>query len=124
VLLDMPSPHLRAYPAETVIAEKFHAMVVLGRANSRMKDYYDVWMLMSSLTVEPERLRQAIVATFARRNTEIPAQVPDGLSDEFAADVSKQRQWDAFAKNLSGEAPEFDGVVRELRERLMLLAAP
>lgn len=46
VLLDMPSPHLRAYPPETVMGEKFHAMVVLGRANSRMNDYYDVWMLM------------------------------------------------------------------------------
>ena len=92
VLLDMPSPHLRAYPLETVMAEKFHAMVVLGRANSRMKDDYDVWMLLSSFTVEPQRLRQAIAATFARRNTEIPASVPDGLSDEFAGDVGKQRQ--------------------------------
>jgi hypothetical protein len=93
-------------------------MVLLGRANSRMKDYCDVWMLMSSLTVEPERLRQAIAATFARRNTEIPAHVPDGLSDQFAADVSKQRQWNAFVRNLIREAPEFDRVVRELRERL------
>ncbi len=47
VLLDMPSPHLRAYPPETVIAEKFQAKVALGRANNRMKDYYDVWMLTS-----------------------------------------------------------------------------
>lgn len=123
VLLDMPSPHLRAYPLETVIAEKFHAMVVLGRANSRMKDYYDVWMLLSSFTVEPQRLRQAIAATFARRNTEIPASVPDGLSDEFAADVSKQRQWDAFAGNLSGRVPEIGRVVRELRARLTVFTA-
>lgn len=57
VLLDMPSPHLRAYPPETVIAEKFHAMVVLGRANSRMKGYYDVWMLLAAFDLEPERLR-------------------------------------------------------------------
>ena len=77
VLLDMPSPHLRAYPPETVIAEKFHAMVVLGRANSRMKDYYDVWMLTSAFEIEHERLRLAIVATFARRNTAVPALVPD-----------------------------------------------
>ena len=66
VLLDMPSPHLRAYPPETVIAEKLHAMVVLGMANSRMKDYYDVWMLISAFEFEPERLRRAITATFAR----------------------------------------------------------
>ena len=123
VLLDMPSPHLRAYPPETVIAEKFHAMVVLGRANSRMKDYYDVWMLTSAFKLEPERLRRAIVATFARRATDIPASVPDGLSDAFSADASKQRQWDAFAKLLAGHVPQLDQVVRALRKRLMVFAA-
>ena len=124
VLLDMPSPYLRAYPLETVIAEKFHAMVVLGRANSRMKDYYDVWMLIDSLELEPQRMRRAIEATFARRNTEIPVTVPDGLNDEFSADAGKQRQWDAFVRNLSSQAPEFDRVVRELRDRLMVFASP
>ena len=92
VLLDMPSPHLRADPPETVIAEKFHLMVVLGRANSRMKDYYDVWKLTSAFDIEHERLRRAIVATFSRRSTVIPAVVPDGLNDAFAADAGKQRQ--------------------------------
>lgn len=119
VLLDMPSPHLRAYPPETVIAEKFHAMVVLGRANSRMKDYYDVWMLTSTFDLEPARLRRAIAATFVRRGTAIPAEVPDGLSDAFAADPGKQRQWDAFTRNLSVSAPEFRLVIDGLRERLM-----
>ena len=118
VLLNMPSPHLRAYPPETVIAEKFHAMVVLGRANSRMKDYYDVWMLTSTFGREPERLRRAIAATFARRSTAIPAEVPDGLTDAFAADPAKQRQWDAFASNLAGSVPEFQRVVHELRVQL------
>lgn len=118
VLLDMPSPHLRAYPPETVIAEKFHAMVALGRANSRMKDYYDVWMLMSTFELQPERLRRAIVATFARRKTVIPVDVPDGLSDGFAADPGKQRQWDAFARNLSGPVPGFGPIVNELRRTL------
>ena len=118
VLLDMPSPHLRAYPPETVIAEKFHAMVVLGLANSRMKDYYDIWMLLSAFDIEHERLRRAIVATFARRSTVIPAAVPDGLSDAFATNPGKQRQWDAFARNLSGSIPGFGLVVSELRQRL------
>jgi len=118
VLLDMPSPHLRAYPPETVIAEKFHAMVVLGRANSRMKDYYDVWMLTSAFEIEPERLHRAVVATFSRRGTVIPTVVPDGLSDAFATDPGKLRQWDAFARNLSGTIPGFGLVVSELRQRL------
>ena len=114
----MPSPHLRAYPPETVIAEKFHAMVVLGRANSRMKDYYDVWMLTGAFEIDPERLRRAIAATFARRSTAIPVEVPDGLSDSFATDSGKQRQWDAFTRNLSGTTPELRLVVSELRHRL------
>lgn len=121
VLLDMPSPRLRAYPPETVIAEKFHAMVALGRANSRMKDYYDVWMLTSAFELEPERMRKAIAATFARRSTLVPAVVPDGLSDDFAADPGKQRQWDAFASNLAGSVPEFQQVVHELQAQLMAL---
>lgn len=119
VLLDMPSPQLRAYPPETVIAEKLHAMVVLGMANSRMKDYYDVWMLTGAFELESKRLRKAIVATFARRNTLIPEVVPDGLSDAFAVDAAKQRQWDAFARNLSGPVPKFGLIVSDLRERLL-----
>ena len=118
VLLDMPSPHLRAYPPETVIAEKFHAMVVLGRANSRMKDYYDVWMLLSEFEIDQERLRRAVVATFERRNTKIPAVLPDGLSDAFATDPGKQRQWDVFARNLSGTIPRFGSIVSDLRQKL------
>jgi predicted nucleotidyltransferase component of viral defense system len=119
VLLDMPSPHLRAYPPETVIAEKFHAMVALGRANSRMKDYFDVWMLTSTFDLEPERMRQAIAATFARRNTLVPALVPDGLSDAFANDPAKQRQWTAFVRDLSAPVPGLDHIVGELRQKLM-----
>jgi predicted nucleotidyltransferase component of viral defense system len=124
VLLDMPSPHLRAYPPETVIAEKLHAMVALGRANSRMKDYYDVWMLTSAFDLEPERMRQAITATFARRNTVVPEQVPDGLSDAFAADPAKQRQWLAFVRDLSGSVPGLDQIIGDLRRKLMVFLAP
>jgi predicted nucleotidyltransferase component of viral defense system len=124
VLLDMPSPRLRAYPPETVIAEKVHAMVVLGMANSRMKDYYDVWMLTGAFEIDPERLRRAITATFARRKTVIPSIVPDGLRDAFSADLGKQLQWDAFARNLSGPPPAFDLVVAELRRRLTDFFAP
>ena len=123
VLLGAPSPHLRAYPPETVIAEKFHAMVVLGRANSRMKDYYDVLMLMSTFELNPGRMRQAIEATFARRKTEVPVAVPDGLSDEFCADAGKRLQWEAFTRALSGQLPELDFVVRELRVRLTVFIA-
>lgn len=103
VLLDHPAPRIRAYAPETVIAEKFQAMVRLGRANSRMKDIYDIWMLARTATVSSDRLARAIAATFARRNTAIPTETPDALTPEFASDKTKQQQWAAFVRdNLEG----------------------
>jgi predicted nucleotidyltransferase component of viral defense system len=86
VLLDLPAPRLRAYARETVIAEKFQAMMMLGRANSRMKDYYDIWMLSRTHEFTDDRLARAIAATFARRQTEIPTELPDALTLAFAED--------------------------------------
>jgi predicted nucleotidyltransferase component of viral defense system len=121
VLLDMPSPHLLAYPLETVIAEKLHAMVALGMANSRMKDYYDVWMLTRTFAIDPGRLRRAVDATFARRNTPSLASVPEGLSGAFAANADKQAQWQAFARNLAAPAPALVDLVGDLRASLSAL---
>jgi hypothetical protein len=75
-------------------------------------------MLTGAFEIDRERLRRAIAATFARRTTAIPHAVPDGLSDAFAIDPGKQRQWDAFARNLSRTTPEFRLMVSELRQRL------
>lgn len=119
VLLEMPSPHLRAYPQETVIAEKVHAMVVLGMANSRMKDYYDVWMLQRGFKIDEARLQRAIAATFARRRTDLPATTPEGLSDAFADDPGKQAQWNAFVRNLSAPGPTLAEVVKDLQAWLL-----
>jgi predicted nucleotidyltransferase component of viral defense system len=124
VLLDMPSPHLRAYPLETVIAEKLHAMVLLGLANSRMKDYYDVWMLTRTYPLDLIRLRRAVDATFARRSTPLLASVPEGLSDAFAADAGKQAQWQAFARNMSAPGPALSGLIADLRASLSVLFKP
>jgi predicted nucleotidyltransferase component of viral defense system len=99
VLLDHPAPRLQAYARETVIAEKFQAMVVLGRANSRMKDFYDIWILSRSFSFDDDRLARAIAATFARRGTAIPVDRPDALSPAFAADKLKQQQWRAFLED-------------------------
>ena len=119
VLLAMPSPRLRAYPQETVIAEKVHAMVVLGLANSRMKDYYDVWMLQRGFKIDEARLQRAIAATFARRRTDLPATTPEGLSDAFADDPGKQAQWNAFVRNLSAPGPTLAEVVKDLQAWLL-----
>jgi predicted nucleotidyltransferase component of viral defense system len=119
VLLEMPSPRLRAYPQETVIAEKLHAMVVLGMANSRMKDYYDVWMLQRGFKFDEGRLQRAIEATFARRGTDLPTTTPEGLGDAFADDPGKQAQWAAFVCNLSAPGPSLAEVVKDLRAWLV-----
>jgi hypothetical protein len=100
-MLDLPAPRLRVYARETVIAGKFQAMVALGRANSRMKDFYDIWFLSQSFPFDDDRLARAIAATFKRRETEIPVDLPDALTPAFAEDEQKQRQWDAFLENVA-----------------------
>jgi predicted nucleotidyltransferase component of viral defense system len=123
VLLDMPSPRLRAYPPETVIAEKVQAMTALGRANSRMKDFYDVWMLLSRYELDTDRLARAIAATFERRKTIVPASLPDALTPDFARDGNKQRQWAAFTRELAVDAPTLEAVIGDLGRRLTPILA-
>ncbi|WP_366511283.1 nucleotidyl transferase AbiEii/AbiGii toxin family protein [Mesorhizobium sp.] len=121
--LDNPAPHLRAYSRETVIAEKFQAMVVLGRANSRMKDFYDIWLLAKTHLFEDDRLARAIAATFERRRMTIPSNIPDALTEGFASDPAKQQQWAAFARGLEVDAPPLTRIVAEIAEFLMPYAA-
>ena len=119
VLLDLPAPTLRAYAPETVIAEKFQAMVALGRANSRMKDFYDIWVLTRTFSFVPDRLSRAIAATFARRQTAIPTETPDALTSAFAEDPLKQRQWAAFAADLDDAPGQLQVVINDLAVFLM-----
>jgi len=95
-LLGLPSPRLRAYPKETVIAEKLEAMVTLGMANSRMKDFYDVWMMLRELPFDGGTLARAIQATFRRRRSELPHIAPTAFTEEFAGNPDKGTQWNAF----------------------------
>jgi predicted nucleotidyltransferase component of viral defense system len=115
-LVGFPTSRLPAYPKETVVAEKYQTMVSLGIANSRMKDFYDVWTLAQEFDFEGTLLAQAILATFKRRGTPLPQTVPLALTQEFSADKSKRIQWTAFVKRgrLMREAPPFDKVVDAL----------
>jgi hypothetical protein len=119
VLLDQPAPRLRAYARETVVAEKFQAMVALGRANTRLKDFYDIWVLARGYEFEDDRLARAIAATFRRRHTAIPAEPPEGLTAAFAEDPLKQRQWRAFLADVAVNPGELRSVLQELAEFLM-----
>lgn len=119
-LLGLPAPRLRAYQPETSIAEKLHAMVSLGRANSRMKDFFDIFMLSEAESFDGPRLADAIRDTFNRRRTSIPVAMPDALSPSFGDDEGKRRQWHAFLrKNRLANVPsELSIVIERLQQFL------
>lgn len=99
-LLGMETPRIRTYPPATVVAEKFQAMVTLGVANGRMKDYFDLWAIARAVPVSGGELEAAIRATFERRRTAVPSERPPGLSKALSADEVKQRQWRAYAQSI------------------------
>ncbi|MBN1223177.1 MAG: nucleotidyl transferase AbiEii/AbiGii toxin family protein [Candidatus Aminicenantes bacterium] len=99
-LLDFPPPRLLAYTPYSTIGEKFHGMVALGAANSRMKDYFDIYVLARNLTFHGDVLQAAILATFNKRGIPLPNSVPIGLAPKFSEDPIKQVQWNAFIKRL------------------------
>lgn len=111
---------VRAYPLEAVIAEKLQAMVVLGIANSRMKDFYDLWTFATTEQFDIRQLARSIQATFERRQTPLPETAPTALTDEFLLDPAKRAQWEAFCQRLSlREIPSLEAVGRQIREFLM-----
>lgn len=118
-MLEFPAPRLRAYARETLIAEKFQAMVMLGRANSRMKDFYDIWILSRSFDFSDDPLARAIAATFERRETPIPTALPDALTDAFARNEQKQRQWRAFVEGVAHNTGNLTDIIPEIATFLM-----
>ena len=121
-LLDFPAPLLHAYPRETVVAEKFQAMVVLGIANSRMKDFYDIWTLSKKFRFEGQTLSDAIRATFERRQTALPSSTPLALTSEFSRDRQKATQWAAFVHK--GKLVDQPPPLNEVAELLELFLLP
>lgn len=117
-LLNFPKPRLRAYPRETVLAEKLHAMVLFGLRNSRMKDYFDVHALLREGKFDARDLSRAIASTFERRRTDLPEGVPTGLSDVFSTDAGRQGQWRAFLDKNGLQGPPLPEIVSRIREGL------
>ncbi|MGA2602028.1 MAG: nucleotidyl transferase AbiEii/AbiGii toxin family protein [Bryobacteraceae bacterium] len=120
-LLNLPAPVLSAYPRETVVAEKCEAMVKLGMANSRMKDFHDLSSLAGQFGFDGAILGHAIAETFVRRKTDIPVPPPTALTVEFYEDKSKRQQWTAFTQRnrLHMEPRELSEVVAEVAAFLM-----
>ncbi len=118
LLEDMAAPVMRVYPAYTVVAEKYQAMVSLGMVNTRLKDYFDLWVLAKHVPLDTGILQEAITATFTRRGTPMPQELPLGLSDEFTQDGTKTQQWKAFLSKNKLQAPPLHELVSELRPLL------
>ena len=120
-LLDAPAPNLRAYPVETVVAEKFEALVTLGVANSRLKDFYDLWVISRTFELRQAALVEAVQRTFERRGTILPSDIPVGLTDEYAE--AWAAQWRAFlGRDRMAAAPNaFAVTIADLRAFLMPL---
>jgi len=99
-MLGFPTPTLKACPPKTVVAEKLQAMVELEKANSRMKDFYDLWILSRHLEFKGDVLTRSIKATFERRATSLSSDAPMALTEEFSKDPVKITQWKAFIRRL------------------------
>lgn len=117
-LLDFPPAMIRAYSPATVIAEKFHAVVALGLANSRMKDFYDLVTLPRAIPIETDDLAKTIQNTFERRTTAVPQLRPDGLSDAFGRDPIRQTQWRAYVADTELADSELIAILEDIWSRL------
>jgi predicted nucleotidyltransferase component of viral defense system len=123
LIADLPAPQLRTYPVYSVIAEKLHAIALLGITNTRLKDYLDLSVMLDRETLDQTTLATAIAATFNRRGMAVPADLPIGLSDEFANDSTRQALWQAFLKKnelVSMRLPDVvGGLAMKLQPTLM-----
>lgn len=113
----MSKPEVLAYPPETVIAEKFEAMVRFGAADGRLKDFNDIWAISKTFDFDMATLAQAMIGTFARREIALPTDIPFALTAEFAALEDKRKMWDAFLKRNPPAVPPppFEALLAELR---------
>jgi predicted nucleotidyltransferase component of viral defense system len=115
MLSNLKTARLKAYPKEAVVAEKFHAMLRHGDLNSRMKDYYDIWLISETFEFESSALQKAIETTFRNRDTEIPAERPISLSVEFAS--ASNTRWKNFLIKLNietAESADFPGILEQI----------
>ncbi len=121
-LLNLPAPVLRMYPVETVVAEKFEAIVRFALANTRLKDFYDLWIVAQTRSVDGATLVEALTNTFLRRGTPVPMSLPTGLSPDFFEDAARQRQWTGFLRRVAPAGPSIE--LRLVAERLALFLMP
>jgi predicted nucleotidyltransferase component of viral defense system len=118
VLLDMDYPKIKMYSFESVVAEKFEAIVSLGELNSRMKDFYDIFILLSEKKFNRDILQNAIVETFKRRGTDI-LKFDQVFNKEFIEDNNRINQWKLFLKKIGHQNIEFEHVMDAIKKSLL-----
>ena len=120
-LLDFSTPELLGYTPETTIAEKFEAMVTLDMANTRMKDFLDIWLLAKGRPFDGSVLAKAVDATFSRRKTELPMEAPIALTPAFTDAREKSTQWTSYAKKarVRGDVPSLGEATELINDFLM-----
>jgi hypothetical protein len=120
LLPDMRTPQILAYPAETVIAEKFEAMVRYGEATSRLKDFYDIWTISKTFRFERAALAEAIRGTFERRGTPLSNEIPFALTPAFTSIPEKNRMWEGFLRRNPPalSPPKLEELLNDLRQFL------
>jgi hypothetical protein len=120
-LLDFPAPHLKSYTRESMVAEKFEAMVKLGMLNTRMKDFFDVWTASQEFSFDGPTLSKAVKTTFETRGTKVPIEPPLALTPEFFDDREKNAQWNAFLNKskLNAEGKSLPEIAATLRKFLI-----
>jgi len=116
VILDLPKPHLNGYPAESVVSEKFEAMVKLGAVNSRMKDFYDVWLIIHQFNFDGLSLAGALKKTFDHRKTDIPGGKPLLVQEIYNEESDRQALWKIFLTkgNIKHVPEKLSTIVKEI----------
>ena len=119
LLDDMPEPKINAYSLETVVAEKFQTMIALSVYNSRMKDFYDLYSILSTQTLDKEGLKAAIIATFKNRTTKY-TENHQLFNEDFYKDSVKISQWEGFLKKIKykGEL-SFEEVLKYIQTEML-----
>lgn len=117
LIADFPAARLRAYPPETVIAEKLEAAVRLDALTSRLKDHYDIWALSRTFRFDKATLAAAVAKTFKRRGSVLPTSLPAPFTASFAAAPLHSAQWQAFLRRTSPTLapPPFADLIAEIR---------
>jgi predicted nucleotidyltransferase component of viral defense system len=124
-LLDFPAPHVKSYTRESMVSEKFEAMVKLGMLNTRMKDFFDIWSASQEFSFDGPTLCEAVKTTFETRGTKVPKEPPLALTPEFYDDQQKNAQWKAFLNKakLNAERKSLPEIAAALRKFLMPVSA-